>query len=67
MARKISISFKETKKDLELYNIINSLDDKSADLKNILREHFKNELNKAPKEDSKSDTYVKEEVNVLDF
>lgn len=33
MARKISISFKETRKDLELYDIINNLDDKSADLK----------------------------------
>lgn len=61
MARKISISFKETKRDLELYEYINSLDDKSADIKSILREHFKCKLNKEHKQENK------EEINVMDF
>ncbi|MDP4147525.1 MAG: circadian clock-controlled protein [Bacillota bacterium] len=36
MAKKISISFKETLKDIALYNAITSLDDKSHDIKQIL-------------------------------
>ena len=61
MARKISISFKETKRDLELYEYINSLDDKSADIKSILREHFKGKVNKEHKQENK------EAINVMDF
>ena len=67
MARKISISFKETKKDIELYNFINSLDDKSADLKSALRNYYKNQLNNS---EIKKDEIVEEKeesVNVLDF
>ncbi|ALR90187.1 hypothetical protein [Clostridium butyricum] len=67
MARKISISFKETRKDLELYDIINNLDDKSADLKNILRNYFKDELKSTTLAEVKKDNYVNEDVNVLDF
>lgn len=67
MARKISISFKETGKDLELYDIINNLDDKSADLKNILRNYFKDELKSTTLAEVKKDNYVNEDVNVLDF
>lgn len=37
MARKITISFKETTKDIELYSYLISLEDKSAEIKNILR------------------------------
>lgn len=61
MARKISISFKETKKDLELYNYIYALDDKSAEIKAILREAFKDKIsndNKCTKDKS---------INVMDF
>ncbi|MDP4147046.1 MAG: circadian clock-controlled protein [Bacillota bacterium] len=36
MAKKISISFKETSKDIALYNAIMNLDDKSHDIKQIL-------------------------------
>lgn len=62
MARKISISFKETKKDLELYEYINCLDDKSAEIKTILREAFKDKLIKKEQSIKK-----KEDINVMDF
>lgn len=38
MARKISVSFKETCKDIELYDLLMSMDDKSYEIKQILRE-----------------------------
>lgn len=63
MARKISVSFKETSKDLKLYNYLNSLDDKSADIKDLLR--------KALKDVKLDDVEIKEnvdkDVNILDF
>lgn len=37
MARKITISFKETTKDIELYSYLISLEDKSTEIKNIIR------------------------------
>lgn len=37
MARKITISFKETTKDIELYSYLTSLEDKSTEIKNIIR------------------------------
>lgn len=62
MARKISISFKETQKDIELYDYLMSLDDKSADIKAILRKTFKDRLL------NKEQSYKKkEEINVMDF
>lgn len=67
MARKISISFKETKKDIELFNFLNSLDDKSADIKTTLRTFYKNQLNG---KDVSVEDYVKkadEEIDVLNF
>ena len=67
MARKISISFKETKKDIDLYNVINELDDKSAEIKFILREYFKNELREVSVNDNKIESYVEKGPNVLDF
>lgn len=64
MARKISISFKETRKDLDLYNILMNLDDKSTDIKKILREFFQknSELDMKPIQKDK-----KEDVNILNF
>ena len=64
MARKISISFKETTKDIELYNYIMSLEDKSAEIKYLLRQVLKGEKTKN-KDESKEN--VQEEVNILDF
>lgn len=67
MARKISISFKNTKKDIKLYEFLISLEDKSADIKNILRNYYKDQLEEkhAPVEEYAEKP--KEEVNVLDF
>ncbi|EKQ56405.1 MULTISPECIES: hypothetical protein [unclassified Clostridium] len=67
MARKISISFKETEKDIKLYNFLNALDDKSADIKTVLRNFYKSQLNE---KDIPVESYVKkanEEVDVLNF
>lgn len=37
MARKITISFKETTKDIELYSYLFSLEDKSTEIKDLIR------------------------------
>ena len=37
MARKITISFKETTKDLELFTYLDNLEDKSTEIKNLIR------------------------------
>ena len=62
MARKITISFKETTKDIELYSYLISLEDKSTEIKNIIREG----LNKSNTKE-KVITVNKEDVNILDF
>lgn len=58
MARKISISFKETKKDIELYDILMQMDDRSSDIKEVLREKYCS---------SKKETTVKKDDNLLEF
>lgn len=45
MAKKITISFKETKRDTELYIQLMSMEDRSAEIKKILRENFKHAEN----------------------
>lgn len=40
MARKLEISFKETKKDLELYYFLSELEDRSTEVKNALRKYM---------------------------
>ncbi|MDB1924047.1 hypothetical protein PMY56_13700 [Clostridium tertium] len=42
MARKITISFKETTKDIELYSYLVSLEDKSTEIKDLIRKALKN-------------------------
>lgn len=37
MARKITISFKDTKKDKELFDKLMNMEDRSAEIKKILR------------------------------
>ncbi|CAI3549250.1 circadian clock-controlled protein [Clostridium neonatale] len=64
MARKISISFKETKKDIELFNILMELDDKSSDIKKILREYYTGKQSKDSKEFNKEKS---ENINILNF
>ena len=62
MARKITISFKETTKDIELYSYLISLEDKSTEIKNIIREGLSKSTNKRIVE-----KVNKEEVNILNF
>lgn len=64
MARKISISFKETTKDIKLYTFLDSLEDKSADIKKALREYYKKELSGEEKILKKEE---KPKTNILDF
>lgn len=45
MARKITISFKETTKDIELYSYLISLEEKSNEIKNLIREGLKHKEN----------------------
>lgn len=42
--KKITISFKSTKRDEALYNIISQLDEKSFYIKEALRQYFKEEI-----------------------
>ena len=62
MARKITISFKETTKDIELYSYLVSLEDKSAEIKNIIRNGLSKTNSTEKKEIDKE-----EDVNILDF
>lgn len=62
MARKITVSFKETTKDIELYSYLVSLEDKSTEIKNIIREG----LNKA-KNENKPIKVQTEDINIMDF
>lgn len=64
MARKISISFKETRKDIELFNILMELDDKSSDIKKVLRDYYKDKQNKSSKEPIKEKS---ENIDILNF
>lgn len=66
MARKISISFKETTKDIKLYNYINALEDKSTEVKSLLRQALKNEKTKCNNE-HKEKNNEDEDINILDF
>lgn len=60
MAKKISISFKETKKDQELYNLLMSMEDKSHEIKEILRK----ELIEFSKEQQQNKSLKNDEENV---
>lgn len=64
MARKISISFKETNKDLELYKILMSMDDKSYEVKQILRTVLikDNKVNQDIDQNK-----IDNDMNILDF
>ncbi len=62
MARKITISFKETTKDIELYSYLISLEDKSTEIKNIIREGLSKSTTK-----EKARKENKEDVNIMDF
>lgn len=41
MARRLTISFKEITKDIELYSYLDSLEDKSTEVKELIRKGIK--------------------------
>lgn len=61
MARKITISFKETKKDLELFELLDSLEDKSAEIKAILRKSLTSTI-PSVKQETKKDN-----IDIMNF
>jgi hypothetical protein len=67
---KISISFKHTKKDLELYNCLMKLEDKSTEIKALIRAGMNNSIKeeqiKIPGE-KPVEIDIVEEVNVMNF
>ena len=67
MAMKISISFKNTKKDIQLYEHLMSLDDKSAEIKNILRNAYKDKLLSSSEQPDNNKDAKKDTINVTDF
>lgn len=67
MAMKISISFKNTKKDIQLYEHLMSLDDKSAEIKNILRNAYKDKLLSSSEQPDNNKDVKKDTINVTDF
>ena len=44
--RKVTLSFKSTKRDTALYNFVMSMDDKSYSIKEALRAQFADEIDK---------------------
>ena len=44
--RKVTLSFKSTKRDTALYNFVMSMDDKSYSIKEALRAQFADEIEK---------------------
>lgn len=65
MARKITISFKETTKDLELFEYLYNLEDKSTEIKSLLRKALTKD-NQDIKEDKRIEK-KSNNVNILDF
>lgn len=67
MAR-ITISFKNTEKDTDLYNYWNDMEDKSVEIKNILRREMERRKN-IEKDNPKENLSNKAEKvnNILDF
>ncbi|MBY6915440.1 circadian clock-controlled protein [Clostridium botulinum] len=68
MAR-ITVSFKETEKDIELHEYWNSMEDKSVEIKKVLRKEMERRKSLENKENEQKLTNKKEEKvnNILDF
>lgn len=64
--RCITISFKNTKKDTALYELLMDMEDRSTEVKQILYKSYFSELNKSV--DTRSNKKnEKEDINILDF
>lgn len=56
--RKVTLSFKSTKRDTALYNFVMSMDDKSYSIKEALRAQFADEIDKYM-EQIENEEYIK--------
>lgn len=56
--RKVTLSFKSTKRDTALYNFVMSMDDKSYSIKEALRTQFADEIDKYM-EQIENEEYIK--------
>lgn len=64
--RCITISFKNTKKDLALYELLMEMEDRSTEIKQVLHQYYSKDIKcEISKVDNKK--IEKEEVNILDF
>lgn len=67
MAR-ITVSFKNTQKDIKLYDYWDSMEDKSAEIKRVLRKEMERRKNHENKKDEQKSIEKEEKVNnILDF
>lgn len=62
MARKITISFKETRKDIELFELLDGMEDKSAEIKALLRQALQTTITTPV-----TVTQPKKDINILNF
>lgn len=62
--RCITLSFKNTKKDLSLYDFLLKLEDRSTEVKQVLYKHF---IEGKESEVIKKEIPAKSEINILDF
>lgn len=67
MAR-ITVSFKSTQKDIELHDYWDSMEDKSAEIKKVLKKEMERRKSLENKENEQKPTKKEEKVNnILDF
>ncbi|NFO89031.1 hypothetical protein FDC58_16845 [Clostridium botulinum] len=68
MAR-ITVSFKNTEKDIELHGYWDNMEDKSVEIKKVLRKEMERRKSLENKENEQKPTNKKEEKvnNILDF
>ncbi|NFH80311.1 circadian clock-controlled protein [Clostridium botulinum] len=67
MAR-ITVSFKNTEKDMKLYNYWDDMEDKSVEIKKVLRKEMERRKSLENKKDEQKLTKKEEKVNnILDF
>ncbi len=67
MAR-ITVSFKNTEKDMKLHDYWDSMEDKSAEIKKVLKKEMERRKSLENKENEQKPTKKEEKVNnILDF
>ncbi|OSA98086.1 UNVERIFIED_ORG: hypothetical protein B2H98_05170 [Clostridium botulinum] len=68
MVARITVSFKNTEKDTELHDYWDSMEDKSAEIKKVLKKEMERRKSLENKKDEQKLTKKEEKVNnILDF